>query len=105
MIGSIRQKTIVREGGWVEIRSPELPIGARVEVIVLVEPEDSDTTEYLLSSEANRQHLEQALKDAEDPANYCALPSPALANRSRSNMNSKGCGQDGLRMNIALFTK
>ncbi len=42
MIGSIRQKTIVREGGWVEIRSPELPIGARVEVIVLVEPEDAE---------------------------------------------------------------
>ena len=78
MIGSIRQKTIVHEGGRVEIRSPELPIGARVEVIVLVEPEDADTTEYLLSSEANRQHLRQALKDADDPANYAVVATDDL---------------------------
>jgi antitoxin YefM len=73
MIGSIRQRTIVHEGGRVEIQSSELPIGARVEVIVLIEPEGLDTTEYLLSSEANRRHLEQALKDAEDPANYTVI--------------------------------
>ncbi len=73
MIGSIRQKTIVHEGGRVEIRSSELPIGARVEVIVLVESEDLDATEYLLSTEANRQHLMQALKDGEDPAKYTVV--------------------------------
>ncbi len=78
MIGSIRQKTIVREGGRVEVRSPELPVGAKVEVIVLVEPEEPDTTEYLLSAEANRQHLMQALKDAEDPANYTVVAADDL---------------------------
>jgi antitoxin YefM len=78
MIGSIRQRTIVHEGGRVEIQSSELPIGARVEVIVLVEPEGLDTTEYLLSSEANRQHLLQALKDAEDPANYTVVAADDL---------------------------
>ncbi len=78
MIGSIRQKTIVHEGGRVEIQSSELPIGAKVEVIVLVEPEELDTTEYLLASQANRQHLTQAIKDAEDPANYTVIDADDL---------------------------
>lgn len=47
-------------------------------MIVLIDPEDSDTTEYLLSSEANRQHLRQALKDAEDPANYTVVATDDL---------------------------
>ncbi|MGI8639571.1 MAG: hypothetical protein ACR2MG_06415 [Pyrinomonadaceae bacterium] len=66
MITGIREKTIVQEGGKVEILSSDLPIGTEVEVIVLVE-EEQDTTEYLLSTEANRRHLEQAMRDAEDP--------------------------------------
>lgn len=67
MINSIRQTTIVGEGGRVEIRSAELKPGSTVDVIVLVEPEQ-DTTEYMLSTEANRQHLLQAMKEADDPA-------------------------------------
>ena len=51
----------------VEISAPDLPVGTEVEVIVLVEEEEMDTTEYLLSTEANRQHLEQSIRDAEDP--------------------------------------
>jgi antitoxin YefM len=66
MITGIREKAIVKEGGRIEILSPDLPIGREVEVIVLVEDEQ-DTTEYLLSTEANRSHLEQAMRDAEDP--------------------------------------
>jgi antitoxin YefM len=69
MINSIRQTTIVGEGGKVEIRSAELKPGSTVDVIVLVEPEQG-ATEYLLSTEANRQHLMQALKDADDPAKH-----------------------------------
>ncbi|MDQ3179257.1 MAG: hypothetical protein M3Q33_01935 [Acidobacteriota bacterium] len=67
MITGIREKTIVKEGGKVEISSTDLPIGMEVEVIVLVEEEEQDTTEYLLSTEANRRHLERAMRDAEDP--------------------------------------
>jgi hypothetical protein len=66
MISGIREKTVVKEGGKIEISSPDLPIGAQVEVIVLVENE-RDETEYLLSAEANRRHLEQAMRDAENP--------------------------------------
>jgi antitoxin YefM len=66
MITGIREKTIVKEGGKVEISSSDLPIGTEVEVIVLVEAEQ-DTTEYLLSTEANRKHLEESMRDATDP--------------------------------------
>ncbi len=67
MLTGIREKTVVKENGMVEISAPDLPVGTEVEVIVLVEEEEMDTTEYLLSTEANRQHLEQSIRDAEDP--------------------------------------
>ncbi len=70
MLTGIRQKTIVGEGGKIEFLSPGLPSGILVEVIVLVEPEELDTTEYLLSKEANRNHLLQALQDLDDPSRY-----------------------------------
>ena len=37
MIDAIRQQVTVQPGGFIEVRSAELPVGARVEVIVLVE--------------------------------------------------------------------
>ncbi|WP_193198939.1 hypothetical protein [Nostoc sp. MG11] len=37
MLNGLRQKAIVKPGGVVEICSPELPAGATVEVIVLLE--------------------------------------------------------------------
>ena len=49
---------------------PHVPQGTVVEVIVLVDSEEQDTTDYLLSTEANRQHLQKALKDLQDPATY-----------------------------------
>ncbi|MBA3634668.1 MAG: hypothetical protein H0W58_17950 [Acidobacteria bacterium] len=67
MITGIREKTIVKEGGKVKISSSDLPIGVEAEVIVLVEEEEQDTTEYLLSTEPNRRHLEEAMRDAQDP--------------------------------------
>lgn len=69
MITGIREKTIVREGGRIEISSSDLPIGKEVEVIVLVEDEEQDATEYLLSTEANREHLMKAMREAKNPEN------------------------------------
>ncbi|MHC5933593.1 hypothetical protein [Nostoc sp.] len=37
MLNGLRQQAIVKPGGVVEICSPELPAGATVEVIVLIE--------------------------------------------------------------------
>jgi antitoxin YefM len=70
MIAGVRQKAVVGEGGRIEVLSPELPSGTLVEVIILPEPVEQDTTEYLLSTEANRSHLLQALRDLEDPSRY-----------------------------------
>ncbi|MCY7375011.1 MAG: hypothetical protein LH472_03450 [Pyrinomonadaceae bacterium] len=67
MITAVKEKAIVGANGAVEIFAPDLPVGTEVEVIVLVEEEEMDTTEYLLSTEANREHLMKALRDAEDP--------------------------------------
>lgn len=38
MISSVRAKTTVKPGGFVEVHSDELPEGATVEVIVLINP-------------------------------------------------------------------
>jgi len=73
MITGIRQKTVVREGGKIEIVSPELPTGAVVEVIVVVEPVEQDTTEYLLSTEANRKHLLEAMENIEKRENLVVI--------------------------------
>ncbi len=70
MITGIREKTIVKEGGKVEISSTDLPIGIEVEVIVLVEEEEQDATEYLLSTEANRRNLEEALEELKHPEKF-----------------------------------
>ena len=70
MLTGIRQKARVAEGGRIEIASSELPSGALVEVIVLLEQGAVDTTEYLLSTEANRAHLREALHDLDDPSSY-----------------------------------
>jgi len=70
MMNAVRQRTVVGDGGKIEIVSPDLQPGDVVDVIVVVEPAEQDTTEYLLSTEANRQHLLKALKDLDDRQRY-----------------------------------
>ena len=62
MISSIRQETIVKEGGKIEILSSELPIGAKVEVIVLIEPFESEAEQWLQASADDKQ-LESARRE------------------------------------------
>ena len=73
MLTGIREKAIVKENGMVEISAPDLPVGTEVEVIVLVEEVEMDTTEYLLSSEANREHLMRALEELKHPKNFISF--------------------------------
>ncbi len=63
---------VVNEDGRIAINSPELKRGNTVEVIVLVNPEE-DETEYLLSTEANRLHLREALQQLDDKKNTNTL--------------------------------
>jgi hypothetical protein len=49
MLSGLRQKVIVQPGGIVELRSLELPAGATVEVIVLLEPQPEESKKPLTS--------------------------------------------------------
>lgn len=68
MITEIKERTTVRPGGRIEILSSEFDEGTEVEVIVRSNSDMSemDETEYLLSTEANREHLLRVIKDAEE---------------------------------------
>lgn len=72
VISGIRQRAIVGDNGRIEVTAPDLPKGTAVEVIVFMEPEQ-DTTDYLLSTEANRRHLLQALEDLKDRSRYITV--------------------------------
>lgn len=64
MINSIKQKAIVGKNGKIELAETELTEGSLVEVIVLVESaNEEDETEYLFSSQANKEHLLDALEN------------------------------------------
>ncbi len=79
MLTGIRERTVVNENGKVEISAPDLAIGTEVEVIVLVDDE-MDETEYLLSTEANRKHLEEALEELKHPENFIRVDMDELEN-------------------------
>jgi antitoxin YefM len=53
---AIKTHVIVGENGKIEISSSSLEAGTTVEVIVLAD-ETQDETQYLMSNDANRQHL------------------------------------------------
>jgi hypothetical protein len=50
MLNGLRQKTVVQPNGTVMIQSSELPLGATVEVIVLVDPQPLEPLELPLTS-------------------------------------------------------
>lgn len=68
-MNGLRKKVVVGEEGRIEVNSPELHKGDVVEIIVLVNPEN-DETEYLLSTEANRIHLIESLRESENKKGY-----------------------------------
>ncbi len=65
MITSIRGRTTVKNGGQVEISAPGLDDGTEVEVLIFLANE-MDETEYLLSTEANRERLFRAVSNLDD---------------------------------------
>ena len=80
MITAIKENGTVNENGRIEISALDLPVGTAVEVIVLVEEEEMDTTEYLLSTEANREHLTEALEQLKQPENFIHVDIDDLEN-------------------------
>jgi antitoxin YefM len=73
MISGIKQQSTVGENGKIEISSTDLPEGTLVEVIVLVESPAIDETDYLLSTPANKEYLEQAIESVKNPDNLIVI--------------------------------
>lgn len=73
MISGIKQQSTVGKNGKIEISSTDLPEGTVVEVIVLVESQAIDETDYLLSTPANQSHLIQALERVKDSDNLIVI--------------------------------
>ena len=73
MLTGIKQQAIVGKDGKIEIQTSDIPEGTAVEIIVLVEQAEQDTTEYLLSTEANRHQLLEAIARAEIPDNLVVI--------------------------------
>jgi antitoxin YefM len=69
MIKAIKQNTAAGKDGKIEIYTPELPEGENIEVIILVNSIPKDTTEYLLSTEANKQQLLEAMERVKNQDN------------------------------------
>jgi len=69
MIQGLRKRAVVNEDGKLEVRLPELHRGDKVEMIILVNPEE-DETEYLLSTEANALHLREEVKKLGNKSDY-----------------------------------
>jgi len=64
MITAIREHAVVKNG-MIEVPEMNLPDGTEVEVIVLVERE-MDETEYLMSSEANKERVLESIREANE---------------------------------------
>ncbi len=73
MIRAIKQKGIVGKGGKIEIHSTELEEGTDVDIIILISDTEPDTTEYLLSTEANERELSEAINRTENKENLVTI--------------------------------
>lgn len=63
MVTAIKQMGTVGKDGKIELYTPELMEGTKVEVILLVEAQDE--TEYLLSNAANAKRLLESIANIE----------------------------------------
>ncbi len=69
-MNTLKYKTKIKDG-QLDLPPLNLPEGTIVEAILLIkESIDSDETEYLLSTEANRQHLKEAVELLKNTENY-----------------------------------
>ena len=67
---ALKYQTTIKDG-QLDLPPLDLPEGTVVEAILLIkEPAEMDETEYLLSTEANRQHLKEAVELLKNPDKY-----------------------------------
>jgi antitoxin YefM len=71
----LKYQTKIKDG-QLDLPPLDLPDGTVVEAILLIKESpqqeftETDETDYLLSTEANRQHLKEALESLKNPENY-----------------------------------
>ena len=69
-MNALKYKTIIKDG-QLDLPPLDLPEGTVVEAILLIkESTETNETDYLLSTEANRQHLKEAVELLKNPDNY-----------------------------------
>ena len=73
MIKAVKQSAIVGKDGKIEINAPELAEGTEVDIIILVNSHNEDPTDYLLSTQANKQELFEAIKRVEKRDNLVVI--------------------------------
>lgn len=77
---ALKYKTTIKDG-QLDLPPLDLPEGTIVEAILLINKNisiDQDETEYLLSTEANRQHLLKALQSLNNPQDYVYIDPSSL---------------------------
>ena len=74
---AVKKKTVVGKKGTIELQSTELKEGTEVEIIILIPSVETklDDTEYLLSTEANRRELLEAIERVEQQENLVQISS------------------------------
>lgn len=69
-MNALKYRTTIKNG-QLDLPNLDLPEGTVIEAILLmVESNESDETDYLLSTEANRQYLKEAIESLKNPQNY-----------------------------------
>jgi antitoxin YefM len=69
-MNTLKYKTTIKNG-QLDLPPLDLPEGTVVEAILLIkESTETDETDYLLSTEANRQHLFEAVELLKNRENY-----------------------------------
>jgi antitoxin YefM len=70
---AVKTKAIVNKQGTIELLDMDISEGTEVEIIVLVPNSETDTTEYLLSTEANKKELLEAIERVKNPENMVII--------------------------------
>ncbi|MFM7439380.1 MAG: hypothetical protein ACKO2V_12375 [Snowella sp.] len=77
-MNALKYRTTIKNG-QLDLPNLDLPEGTVIEAILLmVESNESDETDYLLSTEANRQYLKEAIESLKNPQNYIYVNSADL---------------------------